>query len=184
MPVPTHFSRSPVTGLFAWTGAELKRNDSWICQLNSSQIAAIEAGIRTFAETNLGWRSADKNNLPLVGLDDLFNRIRLELEEGSGLFRLRDIPVERYSLEQLKSFYLSFGDHIGQPVSQSLTGQRLMHIEDEGAKSKDYGVIDADGSGKDFRSSRSRALSTGGLHFHTDRCDVVSLICVNQASKG
>ncbi|MGI9476148.1 MAG: TauD/TfdA family dioxygenase, partial [Hyphomicrobiaceae bacterium] len=63
-------------------------------------------------------------------------------------------------------------------------GQRLMHIEDEGARSKDYGVIDTNDAGEGFRSSRSRALSTGGLRFHTDRCDVVSLICISQAARG
>ena len=27
-------------------------------------------------------------------------------------------------------------------------------------------------------------MSTAGLRFHTDRCDVVALLCVNQASQG
>ena len=177
-------NRTPISGPFVWTGAEIASNDAWIHRLNALQVGVIEAGIEAFSQTALDWQRADKSNLPLDGLNDLFGRIRLELEEGSGLFRLSGIPVERYSLNQLKSFYLAFGDHIGQPVSQSLSGQRLMHIEDEGARSKDYGIIDTDGPDEGFRSSRSRALSTGGLRFHTDRCDVVSLICISQASQG
>ena len=177
-------TRTPLSGPFVWTGADLANNDAWIHQLDSRQVGVIEAGIAAFSQTDLAWQQADKASLPLGGLDDLFDRMRLELEEGSGLFRLSGIPVERYSLGQLKSFYLSFGDHLGQPLSQSLSGQRLMHIEDEGAKSKDYGIIDTGGSDEGFRSSRSRALSTGGLRFHTDRCDVVSLLCISQASQG
>ncbi len=184
MPEPTRILRSPISGPSVWTGIKLENNENWICQLSEIQIAAIETGIEAFAQSGLSWQEADRNNLPLEGLDDLFMRIRDELEEGSGLFRLRGIPVERFSLEQLKSFYLSFGDYVGKPVSQSLAGQRLMHIEDEGTKSKDYGVLDTEGSGEGFRSSRSRALSTSGLRFHTDRCDVVSLVCVSQASQG
>lgn len=42
----------------------------------------------------------------------------------------------------------------------------------------------AGGSGAEFRSSRARAFSTGRLRFHTDRCDVVSLLCVRQAAEG
>lgn len=177
-------TRTPLSGPFVWTGTDLARNNSWIHQLDAQQVGVIAAGIEAFSRTARNWQQADKTNLPLAGLDDLFDRIRRELEDGTGLFRLSGVPVERYSLDQLKSFYLAFGDHLGQPVSQSLKGQRLMHIEDEGTKSKDYGVLDTGGSDEGFRSSRSRALSTGGLRFHTDRCDVVSLICISQASQG
>ncbi|CAN0497017.1 unnamed protein product, partial [Discosporangium mesarthrocarpum] len=122
--------------------------------------------------------------LPLSDLNELFERIQHELEHGTGLFRLRGVPVDRFSKEQLKAFYLSFGAHVGSPVSQSVSGQRLMDIEDEGAKAKDYGIITTQGAAEGFRSSRARAFSTGGLRFHTDRCDVVSLLCVRQAKEG
>ena len=177
-------NRTPIVGPFVWTGSDLENNDAWIHRLSNEQVAVIDAGIAAFAQTDQDWQMANAGNLPLGDLDALLGRIRDELEEGSGLFRLSGVPVERYGLDQLKAFYLAFGDHIGQPVSQSLHGQRLMHIEDEGTKSKDYGVLDTDGSDEGFRSSRSRALSSGGLRFHTDRCDVVSLICINQASQG
>ncbi|MFY0611986.1 MAG: TauD/TfdA family dioxygenase [Hyphomicrobiaceae bacterium] len=177
-------TRAPLSGPSVWTGEELKANDTWIHELDDQQIGAIDAGIDTFARTDRNWQEASQRTLPLCALEDLFAQIRSELEEGTGLFRLRGVPVDRYSLDQLKAFYLAFGDHVGQPVSQSLSGQRLMHIEDEGTRSKDYGIIDTKGSKEGFRSSRSRALSTGGLRFHTDRCDVVSLICINQAAQG
>jgi hypothetical protein len=41
-----------------------------------------------------------------------------------------------------------------------------------------------DASGKQFLSSGARTLSSGQLRFHTDRCDVVGLLCVRQASEG
>ncbi|MGI9409747.1 MAG: TauD/TfdA family dioxygenase [Hyphomicrobiaceae bacterium] len=159
-------------------------NNRWICQLDDAQISAIDEGIETFTKAGLPWQSASASNLTLKGLDELITRIRSELEEGSGLFRLSGVPVERYSLDQIKSFYLALGSHLGTPVSQSLGGQRLMHIEDQGEESKSYGVIEAGTSGADFRSSRSRAMSTDGLRFHTDRCDVVALLCVSQARQG
>ncbi len=177
-------ARKAIQGPFAWTGDQVGSNTSWLCEVTDAQVAVIERGIEAFARQDVAWQSAGQGNLPLVELGDLFGRIREELEEGTGLFRLRGLPVERYSSEQLKAFYLSFGEHIGSPVSQSVRGQRLMDIEDEGAKAKDYGVIDTGGSQGGFKSSRARAFSTGGLRFHTDRCDVVSLLCVRQASQG
>ncbi len=177
-------TRSPIPGPSAWTGAHIRNDDAWVCQASQAQVAEIEAGMAAFRRSGLPWQAADRHNLPLNGLDDLFERIRDELEEGTGLFRLRGVPVERHSLDMLRAFYLVFGEHVGQPVSQSINGQRLMDIEDEGAKSKDYGVLDQGGSEEGFRSSRARAFSTGGLRFHTDRCDVVSLLCMRQAVHG
>ncbi len=184
MTTPTNASQSPIAAPCAWHGQSIGSNTAWTCALDGEQINHIASALDAFAQANLPWEAADRKTLPLTGLGNLFDRIRDELEEGSGLFRLRGLPVDQYPLEQLKAFYLSFGDHVGQPVSQSVIGQRLMHIEDEGEKSKDYGVLDTEGSDEGFRSSRSRALSTGGLRFHTDRCDVVSLLCVRQASQG
>ncbi len=184
MPMPSRHPRQPISGPFVWTGAEIDANDRWVDRLTDTQVAAIAEGVREFADTGLPWQVAGKGNLPLKGLDDLLTRMRDELEDGTGLFRLRGLPVERFSLEELQAFYLSFGEHIGQPVSQSLAGQRLMHIEDEGTRSNSYGVIATGEAGQNFRSSRSRAMSTAGLRFHTDRCDVVSLLCVSQARKG
>ena len=98
-----------------WSGAQLADNNRWICQLDDAQIAAIDEGIETFTKAGLPWQSASASNLTLKGLDELITRIRDELEEGSGLFRLSGVPVERYSLDQIKSFYLALGSHIGTP---------------------------------------------------------------------
>ncbi len=176
--------RPAISGPSAWNGAQAVSDRAWVCDVNDADLSAIESGIATFARTDLPWQSANRDNLPLGDLGDLFARIRTELEEGTGLFRMRGLPVSHHRMEHLKAFYLSFGDHLGQVVSQSVSGQRLMDIEDEGVKSKDYGMIKAGGANEEFRSSRARAFSTGALRFHTDRCDVVSLMCIRQASEG
>jgi hypothetical protein len=46
-----------------------------------------------------------------------------------------------------------------------------------------YGAT-VDASGKPFLSSGARTQSPGQLRFHTDRCDVVGLLCVRQACEG
>lgn len=181
---PSNPSNHVINTAAAWAGNEAAENGAWIYGLSAREISAIEAGIEGFQRAELPWQAANRATLPLEGLGDLVARARSELEDGSGLFRIRGLPVERFTLDQIKSFYQSFGDHIGQPVSQSLSRQFMMDIEDEGAKSKDYGVINAGNAGEEFRSSRARAFSTGGLRFHTDRCDVVSLLCVRQAAQG
>jgi hypothetical protein len=57
-------------------------------------------------------------------------------------------------------------------------------IRDEGAHvGRTYGQTQ-DAKGGTFLSSYARTLSNSGLRFHTDRTDVVGLLCVRQARKG
>ncbi len=68
---------------------------------------------------------------------------------------------------------------------QNRRGEVMRDIRDEGmgVAAKLYGAT-IDASGKQFLSSGARTLSSGQLRFHTDRCDVVGLLCVRQASEG
>src|SRR5216684_3156320 len=57
-------------------------------------------------------------------------------------------------------------------------------IRDEGAHvGRTYGET-TDQKGTTFLSSYARTLSNGGQRFHTDRTDVVGLLCVRQARAG
>ena len=57
-------------------------------------------------------------------------------------------------------------------------------IRDEGAHvGRTYGET-RDQKGTTFLSSYARTLTNGGLRFHTDRTDVVGLLCVRQARAG
>src|SRR3546814_1763588 len=61
----------------------------------------------------------------------------------------------------------------------------MREIKDEGmgVGARLYGAT-VDASVTPFLSSGARTLSPGQLRFHTDRCDVVGLLCVRQASEG
>ena len=177
-------ARHPISGPFVWTGDDLAASGRWIRAFTSDEIERIDRAISAYRRSGRGWREANRDTLPLEGFEALFDDVADELENGLGLFRLRGVPVERHDHEALKAFYLSFGDHLGTPVSQNLEGDRINAIEDEGAKSNDYGIIDDRATGGGFRSSRARAFSSAGLRFHCDRCDVVGLLCVRQAKIG
>ncbi len=177
-------SRQPLSGPFAWTGAEIAASTSWRHELDANLIEEINAGIEAYAASGRPWQEANSSTFPLTGLEGLTTSMREELETGSGIFQLRGVPVERHTPEQMRAFFLALGDHVGMPVSQSLKGERLMAIEDAGENSGDYGTITDSANEGSFRSSRARAFSTAGLRFHTDRCDVVALLCLSQARHG
>ena len=177
-------ARQPISGPFVWTGDGLAASTRWIRSFTADEIERIDRAISAYRRAGRDWREADRNTLPLEGFDALFDDVAGELENGLGLFRLSGVPVERHDHDSLMAFYLSFGDHIGIPVSQNLDGDRINTIQDEGAKSNGYGIIDDQATAGGFRSSRARAFSSAGLRFHCDRCDVVSLLCVSQAKIG
>jgi hypothetical protein len=80
--------------------------------------------------------------------------------------------------------YWGLGTHLGTPVFQNRSGELMRAIRDEGAHvGRTYGQT-KDAKGSTFLSSYARTLTNGGLRFHTDRTDVVGLLCVRQAMKG
>ncbi|MDG2469983.1 MAG: TauD/TfdA family dioxygenase [Pirellulaceae bacterium] len=105
----------------------------------------------------------------------LLHRIQAELEDGYGAVLLSGFPVERFlcrneGLELLKSTFTKMASVVGTPVSQSAAGEQVFSVRNEGFAEND---------------SRSRGPNTKKkLSFHTDRCDVISFLCVQQAKSG
>src|SRR5690348_12944746 len=101
------------------------------------------------------------------------------------MVKIGGLPVNRYDQEQLRRLWYGLGHHLGTPMYQNCRGEAMREIRDEGAGvgARLYGAT-VDASGKEFLSSGARTLSPGELRFHTDRCDVVGLLCVRQASEG
>lgn len=173
--------REPIDLPCAWHGSTMVESDRWIRSLSDDHVAEIDDGLARFTAGAFPWQDADDVTFPLDGLRSLLTGVADELEDGSGVVLVRGLPVERYELEELHAIWGAIGHHLGTPVSQSLLGERQMLIEDTGSRAASYGELRDSGN---FRSARARAFSTAGLRFHTDRCDVVGLLCVRQALAG
>ena len=158
----------------------------WIRTLAPDTIAEIGAAVRGVRRRGLAWHAIARDDFPLPRTQALLADIRDELENGSGTVLLRGLPVARYSEEELRGLWFGLGANLGTPVFQNNHGELMRAIRDEGAEvGTKYGQVQ--GAGKDggtFLSSYARTLSNGALRFHTDRCDVVGLLCVRQAAKG
>ena len=168
----------------AWKGDEIASSPAWTRRFDDRALGIIDQTLHRFEAGGGTWPDASPDTFPLHELGPLFDDIREELEDGLGLVRLKGLPVERYSRDQLRAIYFAIGHHLGTPVSQNVTGKRMLGLTDEGAKAATHGAIDAASGDQPFLASRARAYSTGELRFHTDRCDVVGLLCVNQAKQG
>ncbi len=166
-----------------WTGAEMARDPRWVKTLPPElrvQIDAALAGVR-----HLDWRQVGRRNFPLPAATAFLDEVRDELENGSGLVSLRGLDVARYGEDDLRRLWFALGSHLGTPMFQNCRGEAMRAVRDEGrgVGEKLYGAA-VDASGRTFLSSGARTLSSGPLRFHTDRCDVVGLLCVRQAAAG
>ena len=170
---------TPITGPAAWYGADLDRSGGWIRTLNEAhrrEIAAALGGVR-----NRPLFRFTRADFPLPATSMLLAEISNELENGHGAVRLRGLPVERYTEDELRQIFWGIGCHLGTAVYQNATGEIMGEVRDETRMEKpSFEKVEP---GK-VASSRSRSRSTGPLRWHTDRCDVIALMCVRNARAG
>jgi alpha-ketoglutarate-dependent taurine dioxygenase len=90
-----------------------------------------------------------------------------QLKYGPGLLFLRNFPVDKLSREDLWRLYAGVAAHFGIAVSQNLAGQRLGEV-----------TVRSGGTGDRVYGSAVAAP------LHTDRIDVLALLCVRRAIAG
>jgi hypothetical protein len=170
-------------GACVWKGAEISQDRRWIKEFPAGLLKQIDVAIGKV--NGLDWRQINRHNFPLPDAAAFFDDVREELENGCGMVKIRGLDVGRYNQEQLRRIWYALGSHLGTPMYQNRSGEMMRDIRDEGmgVGAKLYGAT-VDASGKPFLSSGARTLSSGQLRFHTDRCDVVGLLCVRQAHEG
>jgi hypothetical protein len=122
-----------------------------------------------------------RDDFAIPGLAPLLAEVSQALEDGRGLVLLRGIPVERYTEDELRIVYWGLGLHLGTPRYQNARGELIGDVRDE---NRLYGAVRETVATGEPRSSRNKARSAGPLRFHTDRVDVVTLLCVRRAARG
>ena len=173
----------PLTGPAAWAAADLERNDDWLVTLDADEITCLDDALDSVMSQQITWSSLTKNQFPLPGLAKKIELISRELEDGCGMVNLRGISPGRYTADELRTLWCGLGLNLGVLVYQNSQGQLLRDICNEGeGVGKTYGQMDT-GKGV-FLSSRARTASTAELRFHTDRADIVGLLCVSRAKSG
>jgi len=170
-----------LAGRAAWTGAALERSGDWIRTLDDRQRQEIDAALRESKRRTTTPFDFGKQDFPLDSTAALLADISDELENGRGAVRLRGIEVARYSEDDLRRIFWGLGCHLGTALYQNARSEIMGEVRDESSLAeKTYAPLEA---GK-IVSSRARARSTGPLRWHTDRCDVIALLCVRNARAG
>ncbi|GIK97640.1 MAG: hypothetical protein BroJett029_18490 [Alphaproteobacteria bacterium] len=174
----------PIRGDCVWHGRDVAASPRWIRDLTPEALAEIDRALQQVKRRGLAWNAITDADFPLSAAADLLDGVADELENGLGIVKLRGLPVGRYGEDELRCIWFGLAHHLGRPVFQNKSGELMRAIRDEGSEvvGERYGQIRD--RGRTFLSSYARTLSNGQLRFHTDRCDVVGLLCVRQARSG
>jgi hypothetical protein len=174
----------PIGGRCAWHGADLAASSDWIRPLSAAAIDELDAALRAVKARGLAWRDITRDDFPLAGFRAELAAVSDELEHGRGIVLLRGLPVERYTEDELRQLYWGIGTHLGAARYQNAHGELIGEVRDE---LRAYGSVHQPGvtqNAGDPVTSRYKARSSGPLRFHTDRADVVGLLCVRRARAG
>ncbi|HTC07411.1 MAG TPA: TauD/TfdA family dioxygenase [Acetobacteraceae bacterium] len=172
-------ARQMMTGRSVWRGDELARAGDWIFWLDAThkrEIADALAHVHRAPLFGFG-----RDDFPLSATTDLLAQVNTELEDGRGAVRLRGLDVEHYTDDELRQIFWGLGQHLGRPLYQNMSGEIMGEVRDETRDEKPTFIASASGQ---VQSSRARARSTGPLRFHTDRCDIIALMCVRNGIEG
>jgi Taurine catabolism dioxygenase TauD, TfdA family len=172
-----------LAGPMVWRGEDLARSTGWIRAVTPAEVEELDAALRAVQRRGLDRSTMTRDDFPIPGLARSLADVSAELEDGRGLVLLRRIPVERYREDELRTVYWGLGLHLGTPRYQNAQGELIGDVRDE---NRLYGAVHEVDPAKpgEPRTSRNKARSAGPLRFHTDRTDVVTLLCVRPAARG
>ena len=162
--------RKPLSGPDVWLGQDMDRRTDWIHVLEKEEIADLRQALRVVRARHAGMYTVTAGHFPLPVLSRRFEAISHSLEHGCGLANIRGIPAGDFSDEDLRWVLWGIGAHLGTAVSQNRSGEFFAEVRDYGEQ---LGRPDSRG----YRTASS-------LRFHTDRCDVVALLCARQCKEG
>src|SRR3954471_14646280 len=131
---------NPISGANVWRGAEMAQSQRWRRQLTATQHAEIDAAGQRARGRGLCWEEVTQAEFLLPGLAPLFDDIRAELEDGSGLLLLQGIDPARYDLDKLRLLYAALARHIGTTVYSNRAGEIMREIRDVTRDGADAGA--------------------------------------------
>lgn len=171
--------RNIINSPAAWRGAELEASGAWRRTLSPREIAALERA--THSARNLPFQGLPATAFPVPELTPLFAWMAEQLEDGPGVVRLSGLPVEGMERDALKRLFWGFCVNLGTPLHQNSTGEILAEVKDETGQG--LALTPTTGPGP-VTSARTISRSAGALRFHTDKCDLLALLCVSNGISG
>ncbi|HTD90377.1 MAG TPA: TauD/TfdA family dioxygenase [Burkholderiales bacterium] len=153
----------------AWKSSDFAKDSRWSVTLGTSQIAELESAANACIARGLREIDITPRDFVLPTFAREIEAWANEINRGRGFLLVRGLRQD-YSNAQIRAMFWGIGLYLGSPISQNSYGDMLGEVFDEGVKM---------GSGK-VRGYRTNQQ----LMFHTDRCDIVGLLCQRPSKTG
>lgn len=160
---------APIIGPQVWYGPEMSASDAWAHVLSDADVAEVEAAVRPLGDFDIA--RITQADFPLPTLAPKLAAIRAEVMAGRGFALLRGLPVARWSMREAATAYYGIGAYFGNARSQNAKGHVLGHVRDLGRDAVN------DQTARIYQTTERQT-------FHTDSCDIVSLLCLKTAKSG
>lgn len=158
-----------------WYGPEIATRDEWIERWSEGEIEELRSALAQFetAESrgvSIDFSSVTPRDVPLPTLAPRLQTLLDDVLNGRGFILIKGLPAERWTRRQMALAFLLIGTQLGNLRVQNAQGHLLGHVRDLGRSSDDPNT----------RIYQTRERQT----YHTDSCDVVSLMCLQTAKAG
>jgi Taurine catabolism dioxygenase TauD, TfdA family len=153
-----------------WYGAERAGCSDWVERLSEAEIGEVERAVQQLHKSRRELRTITAVDVPLPTLGPRLQGMLDEVLNGRGFVLIKGLPVERWSTRAAAIAFLVIGVHLGNLRMQNAEGHLLGQVRDLGRSSNDPNT----------RIYQTRERQT----HHTDSCDVVGLMCLQQAKSG
>ncbi|MFF7749142.1 TauD/TfdA family dioxygenase [Streptomyces sp. NPDC007971] len=161
--------RAPLDSPAAWRGDRMAtRPGDWQVRLTDQDLDELTALAARLARGSRPLHHIPVEELRLPRLAVKAVGWRRHLEGGPGVLLVRGMPVAGQSQERLELMYWALSSAIGVPTPQDKRELYLAHVREDGPA----------------RPDRFAYQTNVELPFHTDWCDIVSLLCVGRSRSG
>lgn len=162
---------SQLTQCRPWLSREVENDTNWIRFLSEAAITDIDNALQHAKKTSKSLLSLTADDFPLngAGREEILAAYA-STQQSWGFCLVKGFPVERYSVDDIKTLYWGLGLYAGVARTQNKQSHIMTSVKDTGGQYKVKG-------GRGYNTN-------AGLDFHVDFCDVVSLLCIHPAKSG
>lgn len=160
---------APVSDPANWTADSFVGSDSYGRHATPAEVQELTRVCVALEERGLGWADTGRNDFPFDALAPLLREMQHTLAAGRGFVLVRGLPLGEWTKARARLAAWGIGTWIGNHVSQTVQGIRLVDVSD---------VTGKEPSPRQYKTSQE-------LRLHTDPAsDIIGLACVQDARSG
>jgi len=165
------FTPRPLEQHIDWHANDVADQAGWTLELTATDQRELDAALAVAKRVSDDLLEIGRDQFPLAGLAAKLAAAENELVDGRGFVRIRALPADRYSDDELTLLYWGIGMHLGDPWPQNKHGHVMGDVTDQGKAYDDPEV-------------RGNEIGRVALDYHTDGSDLVGLMCLRAARSG